>query len=1025
MIYNVFKQSFFIDIPMKHSVVKALNGDLVHYKDAIEQSNNTFYSLSGQELIAHKGAKVAHHFAIKNHGVEADIHKEAKAAVEYLVNNKIKINIKCRRHEIDTITATAARQEDRIPYTDDRADVMLYNDDNSINCIIEIYNTHKTAEHKRVGYKWYELDANIVIKTLEEYCRYKHTEITFQCIRPYPIVYINQLGAGNGKTYMSVKLIENDERFKDINIFIYVTKVHSAKYAISDKFKEIFGDDENYIPNISSDGKKIYYSPLDKKIIICTIDYLYNCLTKETRVANDDGTHYINNNSVFDQIAEEISLNPLVSRTIPYISQMSDEDGNIQNITEPVELGDKTLLIVDEAQDLDLKYTKAYFNITKHCNMVCYAIGDKLQSLKCKDSIYQDSGIIQKLEEECGVYCVYNTPLNICRRFNHPDHMILVNDIVGTNIVGIGGNYTPKNGLKAVNVILTNITHNKKSIKYTDTDDDDDDDTDVDDVETSDTNIMDIAFYNDIIQRIELEVDTNIYTPRNFMFVLPIISKVDILEPLSARIREFWQRKLLDETYRNELALVGEEYWLNIEDTDKEVYSFIHKSEDGRPIDLDESVNQTRFLSIDAAKGNGCEVVFVLNFTHKNIKARAGCIMDINYMSFVHVALTRQKNSIYVYLNSNTDDLITNKFSNYTKDMVLSNDRHHRTSGRITIQPDRLNIKNFYNDSIKVDSIFADGKTKSLVDMNYHILRNYAIKTIMHIRCITNSKENDKDVDFCYIMGGIIIDNIVGVSPREYFDWLKTFDIKGVKIMENSKNAPLLFMILPIIKTAMRKLQRKIKYITYEKFCPLEYVMVSFVWNIIKFRQFSEFTCIDLYNIMKYYEDIATTDHNKEYECGCPSNKDNLECRNKITNFINEIDIISNIVAKVPSHKFEMTKPLFYKCGKKHVVINPMFVSYKICSVDPLSPYKKEYTIYLTQPTLDLITLPQVLIRAEIAKFMIRNCSDDKLKCIDNISVKVVTMSFNELIDLKRYEHCRFNDDKVKKEIERYINSLA
>lgn len=1010
---------------MKHKVVKTNNNEILYYKDALMLDNVTFYTLTGIELSAKKGDKIEHHFAIKHDSKESDIHKEAKAAIEWLVNNQITINIKCRKYEIDTLSASYATQECYIPYTGNKADVMLYNADGSINCIIEIFNTNKTKENKRAGYTWYELDASKVMEELVNYIKYGGDSITFHCIRPYPIVFINQLGAGNGKTYMSVKLIEDNKRFENIETFIYVTKVHSAKYAISDKFKEIFGEDESYMPNISPDGKKIYYEP-GKKIIICTIDYLYNCLTKEIRANEDDGTHYISNNSIFEKAAEELSCNPLISKILPYWSKTLD--GNIKESSDTIELNDKTLLIIDEAQDLNLKYTKAYFNITRHCNMICYAIGDSLQSLTCKDSIYQDINIISKLEEECGVYCQYLSPPNICRRFKHKDHMILVNDIVNTNIVGISetGLYEPKGGLKAVNIIRTNITSKRSNNTIDSDDDDDDDDKYNSDINVDyDTNIMDAPFYNDIIKKVELEVDVNIYTPRNFMFILPIMTGVEILEPLSARLREFWQRKLLDETYRAALAAKGEEYWLNIKDSDKEKYSFIHKSEAGRPIDLDESINQTRFLSIDASKGNGCEVVFVLNFTHKNIRSRADCIMEINYTSFVHVALTRQKNSIYVYLNSR-DDLLSDRFSNYNKELVLSANRYNKESNRITFQPDRFNIKDFYYSSIKVDSIFTRNKSNPLIDMNYHILRNYAMKTIMHIRCITNCKDIDKDADFARIIKNININKIIGVSPREYFTWLNLSSDNEtyVKIMENSKKIPLLTMILPIAKVAVTKLQRKIQFGTYEKFCPLEYVMISFVWNIIKFRKYSEFTCTDLYNIMAYYTDIATSNHISEYECGCPGGIDNLECQNKIVNFISEIDSVANIIAKVPSHKFEMSNKLFYKYDtKKYVVANPMFVSYKICDFDPLSPYKKEYTIYIIQPVLDLNTLPQALIKAEVSRFMLKNCSNNELKCIKDITIKIVTTSFKELIDVDIYKHCRLDDTCIKKAIDKYINS--
>ena len=41
-------------------------------------------------------------------------------------------------------------------------------------------------------------------------------------------IYINQRGAGCGKTYESIQL-KNDEKFKDKEFFIYLTKMNERK----------------------------------------------------------------------------------------------------------------------------------------------------------------------------------------------------------------------------------------------------------------------------------------------------------------------------------------------------------------------------------------------------------------------------------------------------------------------------------------------------------------------------------------------------------------------------------------------------------------------------------------------------------------------------------------------------------------------------------------------------------------------------------------------------------------------------
>ena len=62
-------------------------------------------------------------------------------------------------------------------------------------------------------------------------------------------------------------------------------------------------------------------------------------------------------------------------------------------------------------------------------------------------------------------------------------------------------------------------------------------------------------------------------------------------------------------------------------------------------------------MSIHASKGNGCEVVFLLGITENNLKVFSGKTGNLMYDSLLHVAITRQKKSLYIGLVNNNDDI--------------------------------------------------------------------------------------------------------------------------------------------------------------------------------------------------------------------------------------------------------------------------------------------------------------------------------------------------------------------------------
>ena len=99
-------------------------------------------------------------------------------------------------------------------------------------------------------------------------------------------------------------------------------------------------------------------------------------------------------------------------------------------------------------------------------------------------------------------------------------------------------------------------------------------------------------------------------------------------------------------------------------------FIYLHRSEENKPINLKESENATRILSIHASKGNGCEVVFLFGLNERSLKRFSQNQINIIYESLLHVALTRQKIKLYIGYD-NKEDEISKRFEKYINEKPI------------------------------------------------------------------------------------------------------------------------------------------------------------------------------------------------------------------------------------------------------------------------------------------------------------------------------------------------------------------
>jgi hypothetical protein len=259
------------------------------------------------------------------------------------------------------------------------------------------------------------------------------------------------------------------------------------------------------------------------------------------------------------------------------------------------------------------------------------------------------------------------------------------------------------------------------------------------------------------------------------------------------------------------------------------------------------------------------------------------------------------------------------------------------------------------------------------------------------------------------------------------------------------------------------------------KFCPIEYVLIAFIYNIIKHGGNSNFSNIDLYRLLNSYHEVAETRHKDIFECECPGIVECSKYKQNIKEFIDEIQKADRSI-KADTNKFRFIESPYYeytniveniKCEHERCKSNaeynidgkliPIFCE-KHKSDDHINVVKKSFstenfmisysseinqkdsrgkknisttyknlTAYIIQPKFDEISLNTVLIKAELIKHLLtyHNNSgfNDRNPYFrnDGITIKVVSVNFDKLIDLKDYNKCRFDDAVVKNVIDAYI----
>ena len=866
-----------------------------------------------QDVILRQGPIRRAHFAHHTNGSCGffnepnfeQIHKNAQCLLKNILENSIQVTVvrKCDCGErtdsftIPEMTETACiNLEHRFEHNGLKIADLAYLVMNHIQYIFEIRNTHETKEGSRPE-PWFEFDAKELIERVNAYDEddVGGNILQLNCVRhltcakcdnkeyvdvnpgdssevvvvPNGTCYINQRGAGCGKTYESIQIMQDDIRFGEKDLFIYLTKTHSAKEVIYNELREqeargvldkltlfVFEDSVGKQYKITFRNKA---TKKEKQIIIGTLDSFTFALTDKNKI--------VACNNYFKGIVSTLTN-----------GDVSTKEGRIVYAGKRILINERCLVNIDEGQDLGMEYVGAIITMINKLKIDVFIIGDKLQSIMGEHNLltYFENNDLEnvKIERSSGI--------NKVMRFHNKQFKDFVNQIIPfekhglvpiTEICGGSCKYTHENNITPYIIFQTTKIYGEE---------------------------LNYDAVDRLIERIIADMDREVmkynYLPNNFMFIFPILTRNVFATLLESRIQQYWIHKCKDDYYQEHVlrpkgVKIGDDFVKHV---------YLHKSEEGKPINLKESENATRILSIHAAKGNGCEVVFVLGISEESLKRFSKEKSNLVYDSLLHVAITRQKKMIYFGIDCLNGD-IAQRFKTFgiIEDKRLKPDLSH-----ITKYHKYDKIKKFVNND---DELFTEINntiivannykqkmpkkehlTSDIIDWGHHVLRYELFMNTFNLRLIENDVFEDKlyTKQFTAILKAISSKRIQMLPYSEYNNKLREIDKCKKKHKPSPSSIPILrfdsdetskyYKYTIIVEKMIVRIQFKIINFISKKqklhFCPLESLIFAFIMKVHKNGSYSDITILDIYSFVSCYDTAfegADEKHSAMNNCVC------------------------------------------------------------------------------------------------------------------------------------------------------------
>lgn len=652
---------------------------------------------------------------------------------------------------------------------------------------------------------------------------------------------VHQQGAGNGKTYGIWKSIANNT---DKKTYVIVTKQHSAKVVIYNELLDQECRKEYHIENLTGKMEENttkhfvikYTHKISKKeciVIIGTVDsFIYNA----GRPSNDGG-------DLFQNILQNISKNGATN---------VNQYGSMNFGGQTISINKECEIWIDEAQDLSQDYLHAFTRLMRDTLCDIHIVGDKLQSLENDDNFFATI-VNDGIDGLPNIHVDIHPAFNINRRIKIAEMDKQINKLVHFSeyslpSIEINANLPIIGEKQPIEIISEPELHDG----------------------TSQADIQNkLNYINLLIKIVDYEVNANIYVPENFMFVFPIMKSNHLATELVTKLQEYWTNKFMDETYREKIT---DEYWKTVNHTEQYIqYAILHKHQEGTCINTNDSIHATRLVSIRTSKGDGREVVFVLDTNEKNLKLISNG-SNLVYESHFHVALTRAKNQIYIGLKSNNDDM--HKRFNVIENVGYLSNCSARNKVNDIIFRNKLEFssileQNNINHQTVLTALTNNKQTNNLneqVDWGYHCIK-YCVYFFKFILGIVQNKDSNSDYNQSHL--SVILNHISNISlvryeVNEYYEFIhKHCFCKKSCCKKGLFHFPVCFYskknmystYYKIIYDAMVKVQTNIRNNTLNNLSVYESIILTYMILVYIDLCSTDINPNDLYNITHFFQE--------------------------------------------------------------------------------------------------------------------------------------------------------------------------
>ena len=710
--------------------------------------------------------------------------------------------------------------------------------------------------------KSFMIDVQQPILKVDFINRLLNNQIIFNNDVPYQCnLYIKQQGAGNGKTYGIIQMLQSAE-FEHYKYFIYITKQHSAKYVIFSELKnqietEIlqnlrFVSDLEECEKNSASTKKYIIKFLNLKtnnyceIIIGTIDSFMYCL----------GNKNINNIDKFQGIVNSIIDNHIETKT---------KNGTISYGGANIILNKETILVGDEYQDPTNNYAKAIIQIMRNRYIDAYIVGDKLQSISIENNAFtylldNDFSNINKT--------IFKFT-NVCRRFNKKV------------LIGFVNNMIPYDKFNLPSIELCeNSPDDKDSLVIFEGEE-------IYNYKQNECKINDEVYKIMKLYINEVEATENNKEPNDFLIVTTFTRQNILVDALELAINIYWTNRKKNNVFTR--------------------YAIFHKSEQGTSIDLSESENSTRIVSIHSAKGDGRNVVFVIGVTEQALIKFSGESENLIYYSLLNVAITRTKQKLYFRFVNNSDH-IARRIQNYVCDKKITNvTPNFQIYNLINYNKDLSeewkkyfeSIKENIIDNVKLQNLDEEEESKKIIDMSHHNIR-YSSALINLLIQIVTDENKDKNKDIKKQIKAIlhkIVDIGITITDtwRGYNILLKDYFIPILKITDKGLEYVKYFdIILNIANNILTKIKKIINSQNNEILCPIECIILYYMIETSKNGKYTCLHILDIYNIIDIYSKAFENNLKNHDTCLCSKYFNETIIENKTNKILSMQQYISS-----------------------------------------------------------------------------------------------------------------------------------